>query len=125
MNSIAANNFFINTADLNPLSPYLQTILNKKVNGKALTCFQLIVHWFLTTFSCCYPAYNRLYNEAQVAEIGQNREIDHSPYSPKTTSRIRLTIDIPSPPGPLIITMPLSPISSPIHKTEESKTTQL
>ncbi|HEX2583045.1 MAG TPA: hypothetical protein VHL30_02905, partial [Chlamydiales bacterium] len=30
----------------------------------ALGCFEAIVHWFLTTFSCCFCSYNKLYQEA-------------------------------------------------------------
>ncbi len=45
-----------------PLS-YLEAIIDKKVNNVALSCFETIVHWVLTTFSCFYPAYDRLYKE--------------------------------------------------------------
>lgn len=42
--------------------PWLESIIEKKTNEIALSCFEAIAHWFLTTFSCFYPAYSRLYN---------------------------------------------------------------
>jgi hypothetical protein len=45
------------------VSDYLKTIIENKVNGVALTCFQCLVHWFLTTFSCCHSTYNKLYDQ--------------------------------------------------------------
>ncbi len=50
-----------------PLS-YLENIAHKKVTNLALTCFESLVHWFLTTFSCFYPAYDKLY-KAEVAKL--------------------------------------------------------
>ena len=47
--------------------PYLETIIYKKVNKLALSCFEAIVHWFLTTFTCCYADYNRHY-QAELAK---------------------------------------------------------
>jgi len=43
------------------ISDYLQTVIDNKVSGVALTCIQELVHWFLTTFSCFYPSYNQIY----------------------------------------------------------------
>jgi len=45
---------------------FLEKIIDKKVNGVALSCFEAIVDWFLTTFSCCYPGYSKLYEEKRV-----------------------------------------------------------
>lgn len=49
-------------------SPYLKNIINKKVTDVALTCFESFVHWFLTTFSFLYPAYNNFY-KAKIVEL--------------------------------------------------------
>ena len=62
----------VSPAESNPLPTCLQTIIDKKV-GKitdvALTCFESFVHWFLTTFSCFYPAYGRFYNDAKITPV--------------------------------------------------------
>ncbi len=58
----------LNHVEGTPLDPprqlsYLEAIIDKKVNNVALGCFETIVHWFLTTFSCFYPSYDRLYQK--------------------------------------------------------------
>jgi len=50
---------------------------NEKIGGVAATCFQNLVHWFLITFCCFYPAYGRLYNE----ELNRVSELPRSPSS--------------------------------------------
>ena len=54
-----------------PLS-YLDTIIDKKVNGAALTCLEKIVDWFLTTFSCFNRGYNERYQEKLTNRITDN-----------------------------------------------------
>ena len=61
--TISQINTLQSRADENQPKSYLETIAWKKVNDKALTCFETIVYWFVTLFSCCYPAYERFYNE--------------------------------------------------------------
>lgn len=48
---------------IKPELSYLENIIDKKVNHVALGCFEAIVHWFLTSFSCCFSSYNKLYQE--------------------------------------------------------------
>jgi len=52
----------------NPPSLFLQEIAEKKAADVALSCLELFIHWFLTTFSCFYPAYDRFY-KSEVAKI--------------------------------------------------------
>ena len=42
---------------------YLENIAFDKAHGVAMSCFKALIHWFMTTFSCFYPAYNLFYNE--------------------------------------------------------------
>lgn len=46
--------------NLPQISPYLENVIYKKVNGLALRCFELITDWFLRICCCFYPAYRRL-----------------------------------------------------------------
>jgi hypothetical protein len=55
-------------APTQPQLSYLETIIDKKIKNIALGCFEKIVHWFLTTFSCCCPSYKRRY-EDQLSRI--------------------------------------------------------
>ncbi|HEX2582714.1 MAG TPA: hypothetical protein VHL30_01210 [Chlamydiales bacterium] len=68
-----------------PLS-YLENIVHKKVNNVALTCFECVVHWFLTTalVSCFYPAYDRLY-KAEVAKLSAGNGEPGVPLPRETT----------------------------------------
>lgn len=61
--TISQINALQSRADENQPKTYLETVAWKKVNDKALTCFETIVYLFVTLFSCCYPAYERFYNE--------------------------------------------------------------
>ena len=51
-----------------PQLTFIENIVNKRVQKEALTCLETLVHWFLTAFSCCYPAYDRLYQEKVVED---------------------------------------------------------
>jgi len=42
---------------------YLENIAFDKAHRVAMSCFKALIHWFMTTFSCFYPAYNLFYNE--------------------------------------------------------------
>jgi len=46
---------------------FLERIIDKKINRVPLSCFEAIVDWFLTAFSCCYPGYKKLYDEKVVS----------------------------------------------------------
>ena len=62
MSAVANNAPAITPNSLYPQIPsYLSNIIHKKVHNIALGCVASLVHWFLTTFSCLYPSYSRLY----------------------------------------------------------------
>jgi hypothetical protein len=43
------------------ISPCLQSIIDKKISGISLNCFQWFVHFLLMTFCCFYPSYKDQY----------------------------------------------------------------
>jgi len=73
------------------VSSYLATIIDKKINHVALSCFERIVDWFMTLFSCCYPAYNNLYLEKLVNQLP--RQIQDPEVVPEPT---RVSTGVPS-----------------------------
>ena len=84
MSGIIQVNSLPNVQPVQPqVSSYLATIIDKKINHVALGCFERIVDWFMTLFSCCYPAYNNLYLEKLVNQLP--RQIQEPEVVPEPT----------------------------------------
>jgi hypothetical protein len=80
---------------------YLENIIARKVSGAALSCFESFVHCFLTTFSCLYPSYQRLY-QAEIAKLSTNNLEPNLPRPPSPLDlidpplEIRMAEDLPA-----------------------------
>lgn len=63
--------------------PYLERILDKKVNDTALNCFEKFIHWL---FNLCSSCYRNLYEFKRVVEPTLNRAAKTFNLDPSTAS---------------------------------------
>jgi len=93
---VQLNNLLAPSAPLQELS-FLERIIDKKVNGVALSCFEAFVDWFLTTFCCCCSYYEKRYQErfsaippAQLPELAEPAQLPEPPEPPEPAQLAQL-----------------------------------